>query len=154
MSKRAVHVAFGVVTGGGAAALVAKKNNEEPLAFLLQTIGGIAGGYGGGTAPDVFEPATWPGHRGFAHSVVTLAGGTTAVVKKGRAAYETVRGQIREYEEALRVETDPWRRFWFWVAVVVGHFTLGYGIGALAGYGSHLALDACTPGSLPLLVGK
>jgi membrane-bound metal-dependent hydrolase YbcI (DUF457 family) len=154
MSKKAVHVAFGVVTGGGAAALVAKKNNEEPLAFLLQTLGGIAGGYGGGVAPDLFEPPVWPGHRGIAHSVAAFAGGTTAIVKKGRDVFHAVRAQIREYEEALGVEEDPWRRFWLTLAIALGHLALGYSVGALAGYGSHLALDACTPGSLPLLLGK
>lgn len=152
MSKKAVHVAFGVVTGGGAAALVAKRNNEEPLAFVLQTIGGLAGGYHGGVLPDVLEPSLSPRHRGVAHSVVALAGGTTAIVKKGRGAVDAARAQLRQWEDALAVERDPWRRFWLVVGVLLGHVGLGYAVGVTAGYGSHLALDACTPGSLPLLM--
>lgn len=152
MANKKVHAVLGVAAGGGAAALVARKHNEEPLAFLLQTLGGLAGGYGGGVLPDVFEPAVNPQHRGFGHSVLLAAGAGAAVVKIGADTFNQAREAVRDLEDQLRVETESWRRFALWIAIIFGHLALGYGVGVVAGYASHVGVDALTPQSLPLLV--
>lgn len=151
MSRRRIHVVMGVAAGAGTATLVATRNNEERLAVVLQAIGGAAGGYHGGILPDVLEPAISARHRGVAHSASALAAGGTAIVKKGRSALDAARARVRQLEDALAMEQDPWRRLSLVVAIIIGHLGLGYAVGIVAGYGSHLALDACTPGSLPLL---
>lgn len=151
MSKKAVHVAVGAVTGAGAAALVANRNNENAFELVLQVLGGFAGGWHGGALPDVLEPALTPVHRGAAHSLAMFAGGTTAAVKKGHPFLSETRARVRALEAARDLEVEPWRRFWLTIAVALAHVGLGYAVGISVGYGSHLALDACTPRSLPLL---
>lgn len=75
--------------------------------------------------PDKLEPAIHPNHRQFFHGVVFAVG-------VGYATY-------RAYEWQ---PTEDWERILRWLVI----------IGGLA-YLTHLALDACTPKSLPF-VGK
>jgi membrane-bound metal-dependent hydrolase YbcI (DUF457 family) len=75
--------------------------------------------------PDKLEPAIHPNHRQFFHSVVVLAG-------VGYLTYRAYKWQpATDWEQILR-----------WLVI----------IGGIA-YVTHLALDACTAKSLPL-VGK
>lgn len=75
--------------------------------------------------PDKLEPAIHPNHRQFFHSVVVLAG----------VGYLT----YRAYK--WRPATD-WEQILRWLVIVGG-----------VAYLTHLALDACTAKSLPL-IGK
>lgn len=75
--------------------------------------------------PDKLEPAIHPNHRQFFHSVAFAAG-------VGYATYRAYKWQ----------PTDDWERVLRWLLVIGG-----------AAYLTHLALDACTAKSLPL-VGK
>lgn len=71
MPGRQTHVAVGILAGGGFAAYRARE--QEQLSTFLEAVGGAIGGYIGGRLPDIIEPALWPGHRQFVHSVA--AGG-------------------------------------------------------------------------------
>lgn len=82
----------------------------------------LAGAFGG-KLPDLFEPATSPNHRKFLHSLCFLAGVCYGVKRIYDWQPEDLLGKIVKY--AL----------------------LACGIG----YISHLALDARTPKSLPLI---
>lgn len=149
MSRRAVHTVVGGICGAGAAAYIAR--DEEAPAFVLEALGGAVGGYHGGILPDVLEPALTPHHRGLAHSVLASSGGAAAIIKKGNMPLQTMRDRLREFERELEITTDPWQRLLLALAIVTGHFAIGYGVGLAAGYGSHLLLDGSTARSLPLL---
>ena len=67
MPNRDAHAVVGTCAGVGLAAYRGQK--QESVNRLLEAIGGGIGGYIGSRLPDIIEPALWPGHRQFAHSV-------------------------------------------------------------------------------------
>lgn len=83
----------------------------------------VLGAVLGAKLPDILEPAVHSHHRAFFHSIA-FAGGLIWAVKKLRE-WEPTTAEHRLLKAAC--------------------------LGALVGYGSHLALDATTPRSLPLL---
>jgi inner membrane protein len=83
----------------------------------------IGGGLLGAKLPDVFEPAIHSHHRKFFHSLV-VAGGLAWAIRK-------VLDWPRETREQRLLRAAV--------------------LGVAVGYASHLALDAMTPRSLPLI---
>lgn len=145
MSDGRTHRAIGTITGGGYA--LAKAQRRPPEHLALEVLGGLLAGNLGARLPDVFDPPLHPGHRVLAHGVVpVLAGGRAAV-----GALDGWQTQLRAAagrRAALRASAGaPLERLWHALAELLCRL----GAGALAGYGSHVALDAFTPASLPLL---
>lgn len=149
MANSKTHAAFGVVAGAGAAAYLAR--NEEPLAFALETLGGITGGLLGAAMPDLLEPALSPLHRGVAHGVAVGSVGVAGALTKGAEALAWARRLEQDLEEELRGEVDANRKALLAIKLALLHLAIGAIVGFLAGYASHLVLDAGTPRSLPLL---
>jgi hypothetical protein len=84
-----------------------------------------------------------------AHSV--LAGYAVAAVK-----IDEWSGYCRQQAEHFRqlqvpLDLEPFRRFLYWLAEMLWRLAAGCLNGLQAGYASHLALDALTPRSLPLI---
>lgn len=118
-----VHTMVGTAAGS-LVGLTADEVPEEEQFWVF--LAAAAGGALGGKMPDILEPSNGnPNHRQFCHSVTVLAGisGLYALVNSWDA--QTPNDRIIKY----------------------------FLKGVLAGYGSHLGLDATTPRSLPL-VGK
>lgn len=101
--------------------------------------------------PDIIEPAIHPGHRSVAH-------GAAPAVALGVLASR----HLDSWQASLRARADRQAALamqsqstlpQLWHAVLEFFFRLlaGAVAGALGGYGSHLALDAFTPRSLPLI---
>lgn len=148
MARRPEHERIGTLTGAGAALLQA--SGIDPAAALLETIGGGLGGRIGGVLADLAEPATWPGHRQFAHSV-TCAGAVVqvaATVAGSWAAYWRARAE--SLRAAASLESDPTERLLLGLQAVVAHLLAGFLIGLVAGHFSHLVLDSQTS-PLPLV---
>lgn len=116
-----VHTIVGTVAGSAVGLTANEVPEEEQLGVFLAA---AAGGALGGKLPDILEPSRGnPNHRQFCHSVAVLAAGT--------------------------------KLYWIlrdWDAKTPGDRLIKYFcMGVLAGYGSHLGLDASTPRSLPML---
>lgn len=140
-------MATGAVTGGAAAFLVSR--DETPLVVALRTVAGVLGGCHGGALPDLLEPATSPTHRSLAHSLLALAGGTSAILSTGDEGLRSARSRVAELETELERATDNGQRFLLAVRVALWQLLIGYAVGLVAGYASHLVLDASTSRSLP-----
>lgn len=165
MPGRETHTWVGVVAGVGYSAFQAKE--QSPANLFLEAAGGAAGGWLGGVLPDVFEPGTSSWHRSLAHSGTTA----TTIIVAGKRKLNSFQDHCRKQAEACRVKreslnmvphptqpnlfvpapTDQWEHLCltlqeFW------RFAAGFANGLAAGYVSHLALDATTPRSIPLLV--
>jgi inner membrane protein len=109
---------------GGLAGLAAAIADTAPESeqVALMAITTFAG-LAGAMAPDVIEPALSPNHRAFFHSLVTLA-----------------------------IVTGSAWHVWNWKPETFeGRMARAAALGFLAGYVSHLALDATTPMSLPIV---
>jgi hypothetical protein len=169
MPDRQTHTSVGTATGAVYAAWQAK--DQSPANFLVEVIGGAAGGWCGGALPDVIEPGScgsW--HRSLAHSGAT---GTAIVTARGkliewekfcreRAEYCRIQaeqnGMVTMVPDPLRpclfvpAPINPWAQLRWKLEEMFWRFAAGFVNGLAAGYISHLSLDARTPRSLPLLV--
>ena len=149
MANGALHSVVGATSGIGVA--VYRARDQDLLRIILEAAGGGLGGYIGGRLPDLLEPAAGnPNHRNLAHS--WLACGGTALGVANAAAWEH---RLRAKAELLHRErlgvADPWQQAVLWVQEILLRLLVGFLTGAVAGYASHLVLDACTPQGLPLL---
>jgi len=164
MADRKTHRRAGRVAGGVYAAHRAKGQGVLPCA--VETLGGVLGGDLGGIVADVLEPALTSWHRGPAHSCVAGA----AVLSLGdplmrfesycreqaeRNAKERV--TLRAIPDLSRegsfvvVSADPLGQLWLAICEFFWRMLAGFANGVAAGYLSHLALDAGTFRSIPIL---
>jgi hypothetical protein len=166
MPRRKTHAYVGMTAGIGYAAFQAKEQGSANL--FVEAAGGALGGWWGGQLPDVIEPGTHPWHRSLAHSGVA---GTTSLTA-GRSKLNLCQDQCRRQAEACRIKreslkmvphpsqpnlfvpapSDQWEHLCLTIQELFWRFAAGFANGFAAGYVSHLALDAGTPRSLPLLV--
>ena len=149
MANRKDHLFFGGIAGVGAC-LVAAAINGQKLT-LTELIGSALSAVIAARVPDWLEPATHPNHRAFFHSLTFASVGLPPLWT----------GLLQEREEQLRAaaacelnsttalnrrEADMWREQARWRRLYAGIL-----LGFIPGYVSHLAADALTPKSLPLL---
>lgn len=147
MPNRSTHALVGVVAGGAVAAARAVKEPTPELA--AEAIGGMIGGWAGGMLPDLLEPATSPNHRQLAHSALAAGALTMAKVAEWQAACRSASAAATQRAATLPVGCAE--RNNAEVAAVLWRLLAGILVGLVVGYGSHLALDACTPRGLPFV---
>ena len=148
MPRRPTHISAGCISGLTAGILTSKQLPSEHQ--LLHVVCATIGGALGGLAPDSLEPALSPHHRSLFHSLAVGGVATSGLVANWQAScHEAAAACLSRAEQApvgspQRSEEETKALFWRAVA--------GLLVGFLAGYLSHLALDAGTANSLPLLV--
>jgi uncharacterized membrane protein YfcA len=135
----------------GAGYAFARAQQQAPEHLVLEVVGGLLAGNLGARLPDLFDPPLHPGHRSLAHGVVpVVAAGRVAVgsLDRWQAQFRAEAGSRAGLRATATTELER-----SWHALVELLFRVGAGAlaGVLAGYGSHIALDAFTPASLPLL---
>ena len=149
MPSKQAHINCGSLVGFGAAAYRAK--DQDPIFAFAEMLGGAVGGRLGGQFPDRIEPATSSYHRGPAHSYSTGA----AMLSLGKSSVEWCESGCRAGAERLRQQrhesSDNWTGILNFFCEFALHFVAGAVTGVVAGYVSHLMLDARTPRGLPLL---
>lgn len=149
MANRKQHIVLGAAVGVSGYALYSRMKGEK--VSLPELIGASLSGIAGAFLPDLLEPATNPNHRSFFHSV-TFAG--AAGLSVWSRAWRVRDEQIRLAEEcewrANAVFDEHEKNVWRWKALW-HRFLAGLVPGLILGYASHLAADAVTPKSLPLL---
>lgn len=151
------HKLVGTATGALYAAYRAREQRTADR--WLEVLGGALGGYLGGILPDSIEPATSSWHRDLAHSCAA-GGGIVALSRTFTALAEACREQAEKCRAIPMVAqgnfyvvapADPWKQFIMSLSELIWRFLAGCVNGLAAGYTSHLALDAVTPRSIPLL---
>jgi hypothetical protein len=135
MPNRNTHVTVAVIAG--VAATLHYTRNESSENRAVELLGALIGSYVGGRLPDVLDPPTSPLHRSYAHGGLAVAAIAAAEVEKWCRACRLEAVQCA----ALGRSADR-----FFLLLLAGFLT-----GLRFGYGSHLALDALTHRSLPLL---
>jgi len=105
--------------------------------------------------PDLLEPATSSFHRGVCHSFAmgagVLAAGAECLAEAGSTFIRDLRRRSVELLAESAAEQDGLRSLALLVAAIGARLLVGAITGGIAGYASHLVLDAATPRSLPLL---
>ncbi len=150
MPNATFHGAIGAAAGPLA---VVATTEERRLGFLVaELIGSTIGGYAGGRAPDLLEPAHNPHHRHVFHSVGVNALLVTKVPEYVSAGAEWLRTKAAELEIEAAATADPVLAFILGLGVYALRAIAGFLVGFAAGWASHVALDSATPMGLPLLV--
>ena len=157
MPDRKTHKLVGAGTGAVYAAYRAKEQTVPN--WWAEVGGGALGGYMGGLLPDVLEPAISPWHRDIAHSCT--AGSGILALGNVIAAIEAACRENAEKCGAMSMEkqgdmfvpapADPISRLLSNIFEFLWRVAAGFVNGLAAGYLSHLALDAGTKRSIPVL---
>jgi LexA-binding, inner membrane-associated putative hydrolase len=160
MPDRKTHTAIGAGTGAAFAFYRAK--DQSPCNLVTEVAGGLVGGYLGGLVPDVLEPAVSSWHRDTAHSLAV--GGAIISLRNHLSGLESGCRENAEKCKAVRMvdrentfvtaPDNPLSQFLSEVEEQLWRFLAGFLNGLAAGYVSHLALDAATPRSIPLLTSR
>lgn len=149
MPNAPVH-ALAAVPSGAAFAIYRARN--QPTGGLCEAVGGAIGGWVGGKAPDYFDPANCWNHRRFFHSWAAF--GTGLVLSNALlTAWEGFcLGKAEEMRQRLATDASlvGFQRFLVALWEILLRTAAGALAGFLAGYASHLVLDAFTVSSLPL----
>jgi LexA-binding, inner membrane-associated putative hydrolase len=148
MSGRREHQTAGVLAGMTVTAY--RSRREAEIDQLIEIAGGMLGGWYGSMMPDALEPATSSWHRDFCHSWAVQVSAVKALALVGAWESECRKLAI-EYQARCQSEPDPPKRFLYSLAELFWRLVTGLAAGFIAGYSSHLALDALTPRGLPLL---
>jgi membrane-bound metal-dependent hydrolase YbcI (DUF457 family) len=149
MPNRDVHVIAGAMAGGGYALYMSQ--TQPRWHMVAELAGGILGGIAGGIVPDRIDLPTSPRHRAEAHSVA-ITGVAGRVIGEYLPSWQaSLRHQADRYAALRAQSTLPLEQLFLWLAENACRMLAGAIAGVLAGYGSHLILDALTPSSLPLI---
>jgi membrane-bound metal-dependent hydrolase YbcI (DUF457 family) len=158
MSDRKTHIVVGITAGVGYAAYQAKEQSMPNR--LAEIAGGGLGGYFGALLPDVLEPGVSSWHRGTMHS--WSAGASIVSLRDRLMEWEKLCREKAENCKAIPMvpvdpftfvpaPVDPVSDLFAQLAEFFWRFLAGLANGLAAGYVSHLALDALTLRSIPLL---
>ena len=148
MPRKSTHLTAGSASGAVVGLLTCRSLPQEHqlVHVAFATIGGALGGL----APDVLEPAISPNHRSLFHSLAAGGGiGAAALAEwqadchRAAAACDT-RASCAPPDSRERSNEE--NKAFLWRALA------GLIVGFLAGYASHLLMDAGTRKSLPLIV--
>lgn len=148
MSNRATHAAFAIPSGGALAWHQAR--NQTAIHQIVEVAAGLFGGYLGGRAPDVIDPANCWNHRGVGHSLFSITIAGTIIYRKLSDWQEWFRDLADKAKLRADAATDQLLKAFFAIAEAVLRGIAGLIAGFIGGYASHLALDFMTPCSLPL----
>lgn len=149
MANGGDHRLAGMALGAGFACYQARKQSPEDL--LIEALGGVIGGNLGARMPDIIDPPLHPRHRSLGHGVVPVGAGAYASVRSLQGWQEFLRREANRRAELSPVANSPLESLWHWVVSLLCRLGAGAVAGFLAGYGSHILMDAVTPSSLPLI---
>lgn len=151
MSRKPEHCRAGLIAGGTAGLI--RGQDQPKLVLLLETLGGAWGGWIGGQIPDWLEPAKGnPRHRGLCHSEIAVMG----VLQLGKKAVRGWEGFFRDtagrLEEEARQHPDQVLHSVFRLLIAGScRIFAGFLAGLVAGFVSHILLDAATSTSIGIL---
>lgn len=144
MSNRDVHMVTSGLAGLGYS--LYQSRAEQDGAKLTEALGGLSGGAIGGRMPDLLDPPTSPRHRGRAHSIAAAGICVQLCSSRLPEAQQWCRLRADEYARRRTIAAvGSWEEVTLAVAEFFFRWLAGATAGLLAGYMTHLALDAGTP---------
>jgi hypothetical protein len=144
------HKIVASVVGGATALLFAA--DQSPLQMIAEVAGGVFMGGHAGTWADCIEPGISSYHRQEAHAIVPSLVGANLVFQNLASFQGSLRRTAAECFELAQKTPDPLQALVNFLAGLGLHFVAGAVPAVATGYLSHVALDACTPRGVPVLV--
>ena len=149
MPNGKTHAPVGVLAGGIAAGVVAGNAGSNVLA---EGLGGALAGWLGAKLPDWIDPPTSPGHRSIGHGVAPVLLVLRSAAARVPQWQFDLRRKATEHRAASESAPTTWEQILHRLLEFLRLVASGALTGLLWGYGSHLAMDATTPASLPIFV--
>jgi len=149
MPSRDVHVPVGLGTAFITSLYLSK--DQKPEHQIYEAIGALFGGYWGSRLPDVFEPANNPHHRAVAHSLAAGTAISATAIEAATAWSMFFREKAERLAQQRQIMRSPEVEITSGIFEILLRIAAGVGPGLIVAYMSHLALDACTRRSLPLV---
>jgi len=120
---------------------------------VVEAVGGlVSAAFLTGVLADTLEPPTSPNHRGVAHSIVLAAVLWQVIAPRLRPMAVRSRRDAADYlRRAEDSSLSDWQRLDARFSASLNSLFAGALEASVPGYLSHLAADAATPSSLPLL---
>lgn len=135
----------------GAVAAFIRADGQTMEHRLIESVGGAIGGYFGGIVPDLIDPPTNPNHRSLGHGMIPAATGVRYTVPNVSDWQNSLRELAQAHAVGRENAQTEFDAFLHEVAGVTCRLGAGAIPGLIAGYISHLVLDARTPKGLPLI---
>lgn len=148
MANGSVHHLAGAIAGGSTAYICA--DGQLPPDRVVEMVGGALAGYYGSFLPDIIDPPLHPNHRSVGHGVVPIGTVGSWAISNLPAWQSYLREKADGHARARLHSHDDATRLWHAACENFFRLLAGMVAGFIAGYGSHLVLDAITPRSLPL----
>lgn len=153
MPDKKTHLGIGALVGVGVGVYIARDRRDWPV--VARILGAMLGSMAGAALPDALEPALHSWHRGSFHSWGALLG-TSGVTLAPPVALPRWMREREAAAERSRLEREALPaghpdRPGLWLAEMFEHILVAAVPGLLAGYASHLILDATSPRGLPPL---
>jgi hypothetical protein len=149
MSNREVHQLAGAIVGAAYAALQARGERSDYK--TAEIIGGFVAGKFAGCLPDKIDPPASPRHRSVGHGVIPCGVAGIGIHTKMAEWQQSLRTKANEYATKRAGTEDPLLHLFYGLIEYLYRFAAGAASGFVAGYGSHLFLDARTRSGLPLI---
>ncbi|MFH0903040.1 MAG: metal-dependent hydrolase [Pseudomonadota bacterium] len=149
MPNGRTHKVVGAVAGGSFA--LVRSAGQPAVHRTVETAGGVLADVGLGMLPDVLEPAIHPGHRSVAHSAAPAVALGVLASRHLDSWQASLRARADRQGALAMQSQSTLAQLWHAFLELLLRLAAGAVAGALGGYGSHLALDAFTPRSLPLI---
>jgi hypothetical protein len=144
-----VHQAVAVPAGIGVSLF--HTHGQPIFGRFVEAAGAGLGASFAARLPDCWDPPYAPCHRALAHSVALAVPATILASAEVSGIQDQLRLEAASHAWAAQCAADPLVRFWHTLCEWFYQFMSGCLVGLVVGYGSHLALDAFTPRSLPLI---
>ncbi len=123
---------------------------EAATNLWLESFGGAVGGSIGGGLPDLMDPPVSPWHRSLAHGVAPVGLLGVAWMERLEEWRSRLRAEAARCSALKSDATSFARVLWLTLFEWFCRIASGALAGLLAGYVSHLVLDAFTPRSVPV----
>lgn len=151
MPNGKTHQVVGAASGAAYAAYLAQ--NETDANWVFEALGGAIGGTYAARLPDIIDPATSPNHRSIAHGMIPVSYGVHWSNNQAKDLQVTLREFAKSQAEKSESSDRPLECLAHGLLAIFSTIVCGAVVGAVAGYTSHVVLDAMTPAGLPV-VGK
>lgn len=145
MPNRQVHVPVGIASGAAVAVWCARDQRLEYA--IAEMVGGALGGWAGSRLPDIIDLPSHPNHRSIGHGVLPCGVALAEAVRR----LPDLQAYLREQASVREAVCPGGRDERLSLSSILLRFLAGASAGFVAGYASHLALDAPSSKSLPLI---
>lgn len=152
MPRSTTHKPVGAFAGAGLGYAMAQSQVTDDR--FLETLAATIVGWHAAKLPDIpdiIAPPLHPGHRSFGHGLLSAGSLLSWILTRLSKWQDALRSRSQHAAARAQLSTSKWQKLGHNLIALLFRLLAGALAGLVAGYASHLILDAFTPGSLPFV---